>query len=175
MQRTLAIDRLESPVGEVLIAASGGALYSIDFLGYEDRMEKLIERRVGACAFVNERDPFGFTTKLKAYFEGDLAAIEGLPVEYHGTPFQETVWRALREIPVGATESYGQLAARIGKPSASRAVGHANSQNPIAIVVPCHRVIGANASLTGYAGGMNRKRWLLDHESGVKSLFAAAG
>jgi methylated-DNA-[protein]-cysteine S-methyltransferase len=101
---------------------------------------------------------------MKNYFAGDLGAIDKLPVKTAGTPFQRAVWNALREIPRGATESYGQLAERIGRPTAVRAVGLANGSNPIGIVVPCHRVIGANGSLTGYGGGMERKRWLLDHE-----------
>jgi methylated-DNA-[protein]-cysteine S-methyltransferase len=101
---------------------------------------------------------------MKNYFAGELGAIDDLPVKTAGTPFQRAVWSALREIPLGATESYGKLAERIGRPTAVRAVGLANGSNPIGIVVPCHRVIGANGSLTGYGGGMERKRWLLEHE-----------
>jgi len=171
MQNKLAIDRFKSPIGEVFLVARGDRLCSVDFVDYEERMEKLLARRYRDCSLRHERNPGGVTALLRAYFEGDLAATENIGVEFHGTPFQETVWRALRDIPAGTTETYGRLAARIGRPTASRAVGHANSQNPIAIVVPCHRVIGANASLTGYAGGIHRKRWLLDHESGVDGLF----
>jgi methylated-DNA-[protein]-cysteine S-methyltransferase len=101
---------------------------------------------------------------LQDYFEGDIDAPARLPTASNGTDFQRAVWDALRLIPVGQTISYGALAARIGRPTAMRAVGHANGANPIAIVVPCHRVIGANATLTGYGGGIERKRWLLAHE-----------
>jgi len=101
---------------------------------------------------------------LEAYFAGDLSAIDDLPVMTTGTAFQSEVWAALRDIPAGSTTSYGALAARIGRPKAVRAVGLANGANPIGVVVPCHRVIGADASLTGYGGGLDRKRWLLAHE-----------
>jgi methylated-DNA-[protein]-cysteine S-methyltransferase len=101
---------------------------------------------------------------LEAYFGGDLHAIDAIAVRMAGTAFQREVWTALRTIPVGHTISYGALAAQIGRPRAVRAVGLANGANPIGIVVPCHRVIGADASLTGYGGGIDRKRWLLEHE-----------
>lgn len=109
-------------------------------------------------------DPHGLTTAIAAYFSGDLHAIDEISVATAGTAFQRTVWRALRDIPCGTTISYGELARRIGKPDAVRAVGTANGANPIGVVVPCHRVIGANGTLTGYGGGLHRKRWLLDHE-----------
>jgi len=91
-------------------------------------------------------------------------------VETGGTPFQQEVWRSLRAIPCGTTTSYGKLAAQIGRPAAVRAVGLANGANPVAVVIPCHRVIGSNGSLTGYGGGLERKRWLLDHEKGQRLL-----
>ena len=109
-------------------------------------------------------DPGGVSSALKAYFDGELTAIDGLAVCADGTPFQQTVWRALRDIPCGQTISYSTLARRIGRPTAVRAVGLANGSNPVGIVVPCHRVIGANGTLTGYGGGLDRKRWLLAHE-----------
>jgi methylated-DNA-[protein]-cysteine S-methyltransferase len=102
--------------------------------------------------------------QLRAYFAGDLSAFD-LPLAPTGTPFQRMVWSALEAIPFAVTRTYGELARAIGRPSASRAVGTANSKNPISIIVPCHRVIGANGELTGYAGGMAAKRWLLDHET----------
>jgi methylated-DNA-[protein]-cysteine S-methyltransferase len=101
---------------------------------------------------------------MRRYFKGDIAVLSGLPVAASGTPFQNDVWRALRKIKDGTTVSYGELARRIGKPKAVRAVGLANGQNPISIVVPCHRVIGSDGSLTGYGGGLPRKQWLLSHE-----------
>ena len=116
-------------------------------------------------------DPNGLTTAISNYFEGNLSAIDTLPVETGGTPFQQEVWRALRTIPCGTTTSYGKLAENIGRPTAVRAVGLANGANPVSVVVPCHRVIGANGSLTGYGGGIERKRWLLDHERRPNLLF----
>jgi methylated-DNA-[protein]-cysteine S-methyltransferase len=104
------------------------------------------------------------TDRLAAYFAGDLFAVDAIETRTGGTPFQRAVWSALRPIPPGTTVSYGELARAIGRPAASRAVGAANGANPIAIVVPCHRVIGANRTLTGYGGGLARKAWLLEHE-----------
>jgi methylated-DNA-[protein]-cysteine S-methyltransferase len=127
----------------------------------------VLRREYGEHGFVLEprRDPCGFTSAMNAYFAGDLRVIDGLPVETGGTPFQRTVWKALRDIPCGTTESYAGLARRIDRPSAVRAVGLANGANPVAVVVPCHRVVGSNGTLTGYGGGLERKRWLLDHEA----------
>jgi O-6-methylguanine DNA methyltransferase len=104
--------------------------------------------------------------QLTAYFAGDLRAFD-LPLAPSGTPFQQRVWRALLEIPFGRTQSYSELAALIGAPGAARAVGLANGRNPLAIIVPCHRVIGAGGGLVGYGGGLERKRWLLDFEAGI--------
>ncbi len=101
---------------------------------------------------------------LTRYFDGDTTAIDTVPVELNGTAFQKNVWAALRRIPCGSTISYAELARRIGEPAAVRAVGAANGANPVAVVVPCHRVIGADGSLTGYGGGLDRKKWLLTHE-----------
>jgi len=109
-------------------------------------------------------DPHGAVPMLARYFDGALDAFEGLPLDLRGTPFQLEVWGALRAIPASTTTSYGALARKIGRPNASRAVGMANSKNPVMIVVPCHRVIGASGALTGYAGGIERKAWLLQHE-----------
>ncbi len=102
--------------------------------------------------------------KVEAYLAGDLHALDEITVNPGGTEFQQTVWSALREIPAGTTRTYAQLAASIGRPSAWRAVGLANGRNPVAIVIPCHRLVGSNGTLTGYAGGLERKRWLLHHE-----------
>lgn len=109
--------------------------------------------------------------QLAEYFAGDRTSFD-LPLHAAGTPFQHTVWDALVQIPHGETCSYGELAARIESPGAARAVGLANGQNPISIIVPCHRVIGANGSLTGYGGGLPAKKWLLGHESQRTGLFA---
>ena len=114
------------------------------------------------------RDPGGLTRAMRAYFKGDLGIIDKLPVETPGTPFQRSVWQALSKIRRGRTISYAELARRIGKPRAVRAAGLANGQNPISIVVPCHRVIGSDGTLTGYGGGLPRKKWLLEHEGAWK-------
>lgn len=111
------------------------------------------------------RDPFGHVAALQRYFDGEITALDAIPVAFSGTPFQKKVWTALRTIHAGTTLSYGDLARRIGEPAAVRAVGLANGRNPIGVVVPCHRVIGSDGSLTGYGGGLPRKRWLLDHEA----------
>lgn len=166
MQTKLVTDRFPSPIGEVFLVARGETLCMLDFVDSEDGLARRLARRFNGEPMASAQNPRGLTARLRDYFDGDLCAVNDIAVEFRGSPFQEVVWRALRDIPAGRTESYGQLAARIGRPTASRAVGHANSQNPIAIVVPCHRVIGANASLTGYAGGIHRKKWLLEHEMG---------
>ena len=158
------LDEVPSPLGTILIVSDGEALRALDFDSHEARMRALLDRRHREYALVRDTAGGRFARAVRAYFDGDLAALDGLPVRGSGTPFQERVWAALRGIPVGRTISYGALAARIGQPTASRAVGMANGANPVAIVVPCHRVIGADSRLTGYGGGLERKRWLLDHE-----------
>jgi methylated-DNA-[protein]-cysteine S-methyltransferase len=158
-------DRFRSPIGEMLVVTDkAGRLRSLDFDDYEDRMRLLLRRQIGDCELVAQAAPTPVRHALEAYFDGDLTMIDGLEVANGGTDFQRRVWAALRDIPVGTTESYGALALRIGAPKAVRAVGLANGANPVALVVPCHRVIGANGSLTGYGGGIERKRWLLTHE-----------
>lgn len=163
----LFIDHLVSPVGDVLILSDGERLCALDYAGYENRMKRLLEPRFEGQAWQDADDPQGFTSRLKAYFAGDVEGVDGMPVDTGGTAFQGRVWAALRTIPAGQTMTYGALAAQLGNPNASRAVGLANSLNPVAIVVPCHRVVGANGTLTGYAGGLERKRWLLEHEGAV--------
>jgi methylated-DNA-[protein]-cysteine S-methyltransferase len=165
---TLYRDDLDSPVGKLsILVDDAGALHMLAFADGRDMPH------LEATAATTKRDPGGVTTKLHAYFDGDHAAIDELPVAPTGTPFQLRVWAALREIPCGETRSYGDIARRIGDPKAVRAVGLANGANPIAVVVPCHRVIGADGSLTGYGGGLPRKRWLLAHESRTLDLWRA--
>jgi methylated-DNA-[protein]-cysteine S-methyltransferase len=162
---TLTLDRIATPVGEVLLATdAGGAVRALDFADYEARMLRLLKRHYGVVELVPGRAPETVRAAVEAYFGGDARALEGVRVTTGGTPFQRAVWAALRTIPAGETWSYGRLASAIGKPSAVRAVGLANGANPVGIIVPCHRVIGANGTLTGYAGGVERKRWLLAHE-----------
>jgi len=164
------IDRLATPVGELLIVAdAAGRLRAIDWTDHEARMGRLLDRYYGAGRYSISaaRDPGGLTKAMRSYFKGDVAVIDALPVETTGTPFQRSVWQALRNIRRGTTISYAELALRIGNPRAVRAAGLANGQNPIGIVVPCHRVIGSNGTLTGYGGGLPRKKWLLEHEGAL--------
>jgi methylated-DNA-[protein]-cysteine S-methyltransferase len=162
----LAIDRIDTPIGELVVVADrDGNLRAIDWTDHEERMVRLLRRQYGEATVIEPaRDPNGLASAMRAYFAGDTGAIDGLPAKTEGTEFQQSVWRALRTIPCGTTLSYAQLAQRIGRPSAVRAVGLANGSNPISIVVPCHRVIGSDGTLTGYGGGIERKRWLLAHE-----------
>ena len=151
---------VESPIGELVLSGDATALTGLHMgipAGGVDRAWR--------------RDPAPFaaaTEQLEAYFGGELRAFD-LPLAPVGTAFQLEVWQALRAIPYGETRSYGELAATLGKPGASRAVGLANGRNPIAVIVPCHRVIGADGSLTGFGGGLPRKRWLLTHEQETAS------
>ena len=160
----LVVDSLPSPIGPIFIACTDDALCVVDFDGNEERMHTHLRRRFAEYELFGEPNPLGVTALLERYFAGDLGAIANVRVDAGGTPYQCRVWNELRTIPCGQTRTYAQIAARLGNTHA-RAVGQANSLNPVAIVVPCHRVIGANAALTGYAGGLSRKRWLLDHES----------
>lgn len=172
---TLTLDRISTPTGEVLLVVDAdGAVRALDFAGYEDRMMRLLRRHWGEATLVGGRAPPAIRSAVEAYFSGDLTALDGLKVKTNGTDFQRSVWAALRSIPAGETRTYGQLAAAIGSPKAVRAAGLANGRNPIALIVPCHRVIGANGTLTGYAGGLERKQWLLAHERANAGARAAA-
>jgi methylated-DNA-[protein]-cysteine S-methyltransferase len=167
--KELLFDSIESPIGTVLIVVDEDQLCSLDYSDYEPRMMKLLERRYGPVHFTSVTDPGGFSSRVREYFAGDYQALDDIPVNTGGTPFQQQVWRALRAIPSGTTMTYGALAAQVGKPTAYRAVGATNGLNPVAIVLPCHRVVGSDTSLTGYAGGLDRKQWLLEHEGYVKA------
>ncbi len=136
------------------------------------RMHRLLREHYGNYELEEGAAPASVTRALDAYFDGDCGVLDKIRIATGGTPFQRAVWRALRTIKSGTTKSYGEIAASIGRPQASRAAGAANGANPIAIVVPCHRVIGANGALTGYGGGLPRKRWLLDHERAFSSHVA---
>jgi methylated-DNA-[protein]-cysteine S-methyltransferase len=171
----LFLDCMTSPIGALRLVWSRAASYAAlrvlnlhdaDDLRADALLQGTIERHYGPCLLASAAAPAEIREPLDAYFAGDVAAIDSIPVEAGGTPFQLEVWSALRRIPAGTTTTYGRLAARIGRPNACRAVGLANGSNPVAIVVPCHRVIGADGTLTGYGGGLARKRWLLDHERG---------
>ncbi len=161
---SLMWDELDSAIGRIVVVTNATHVIAVDFADSEARLRKILADRYGDIERCRTDDPLGVSSRLRAYFAGDLGVLEDIPADPHGSEFQQSVWRELRRIPVGQTISYGQLATRLGQPTASRAVGMANSKNPVGIVIPCHRVIGADGKLTGYAGGVERKQWLLDHE-----------
>ncbi|HUZ13243.1 MAG TPA: methylated-DNA--[protein]-cysteine S-methyltransferase [Caulobacteraceae bacterium] len=161
----LILDALETPIGPILIATDEeGRLRAVDFFADEDGLRRLLARQYGPVAADTGQAPAPVRRAFEDYFAGDIRALERVPVATVGTAFQRKVWVALQAIPAGETRSYGQLAREIGAPKAMRAVGLANGQNPVALAIPCHRVIGADGSLTGFGGGLPRKRWLLRHE-----------
>jgi methylated-DNA-[protein]-cysteine S-methyltransferase len=164
--RRFLIDTLLTPIGAAqIVCDEDGRLRMFGWHDREERSWPWMRARYGDVQLVEQRDPFGLSTAIAAYMKGAVHAIDALPVAFAGTAFQVKVWEALRAIPAGETLSYNALAKRIGEPKAIRAVGLANGANPIGVVVPCHRVIGSDGSLTGYGGGLERKRWLLTHEA----------
>jgi len=161
----LFLDRVATPIGEILLVADAqGRLCALEFADKPERWRRDFARRFADRTMTQNANPAGLSAALGRYFKGDIAALDEIAVAPHGTEFQRACWTNLRKIAPGTTTSYGALAAKMGKPKAMRAVGLANGANPIAIVVPCHRVVGSDGSLTGYGGGLERKRWLLDHE-----------
>jgi methylated-DNA-[protein]-cysteine S-methyltransferase len=167
-------DDIECPIGTIVLVTSDVALCGSYFADQPKRTERVLRKQHGETPLPIRRERLGLRERFAAYFAGDLHALDDIPTQSNGSDFQNAVWAALRKIPVGTTTSYGALATSLGMPSASRAVGLANGANPIGIVVPCHRVIGANGTLTGYGGGLERKAWLLAHE-GVKLAGANSG
>ena len=171
----LRLERWASPLSILLLVTDDdGALRGLEFADHEARMHRLLRLHYGDYKLQEGAAPGSITRALEAYFDGNIDALADIRVATGGTPFQREVWKGLRAIPAGVTRSYGQLAASLGRAGASRAVGAANGANPIAIVVPCHRVIGANGTLTGFASGLPRKRWLLDHERRFSRVRACA-
>ena len=160
----------ESPIGQMTAAVRDGQLCALTFSDHWAAGVKRLERRFGDVEFRRVDDAAGTVRRLREYFAGTLDALDSIPVVFDGTAFQQRVWAELRKIPPGRTVSYGEVACRIGTPAAVRAVGAANGSNPIAIVIPCHRVIGGDGRLTGYGGGIDRKRWLLAHEGAQLAL-----
>lgn len=150
--------------GVLVVTDAAGDVCAVDFADCEARLRRLFAARFGRRVRVEAAPQGAAARAIERYLGGDLAAIDALPVRTGGTPFQQRAWQALRDIPAGSTASYGEQARRIGSPRAVRAVGAANGRNPIAIVLPCHRVLGGDGALTGYAGGLPTKRWLLAHE-----------
>jgi methylated-DNA-[protein]-cysteine S-methyltransferase len=170
---TFNLDRLPTPIGTALLVTdAGGVLRALDWEEHEPRMRDLLRLQYGAVILEDARSPKELRSALSAYFKGDLDRLKTIKWRVAGTPLQQKVWNALPKIPAGTTMSYGALAARLNAPNAMRAVGHANGSNPISVVVPCHRLIGANGALVKYGGGLERKRWLLEHE-GVKLKTAS--
>lgn len=164
----LVRETIASPFGELTgVCDQNGNLRALEFEGYDRRLHRLLASHYGARGFElrDGRMAPAVRDRLCAYIEGEITAVDEIEVRTGGTEFQRRVWDALRRIPAGATASYGDIARDVGRPGASRAVGAANGSNPVVIVVPCHRVIGANGTLTGYGGGLERKRALLAHEA----------
>jgi methylated-DNA-[protein]-cysteine S-methyltransferase len=160
----LQVSEMKTPVGPITIVAGENGVCSLEFSGRWDATRRRLEQRFGPVEFAKVPTLPAVTDRIEAYLTGTIDALEEIAVDPGGTPFQQKVWSALRKIRAGETLSYGSLARKIGSPTGARAVATANASNPIAIVIPCHRVIGSNGALRGYAGGVDRKRWLLEHE-----------
>ena len=173
MEKLLRLETIDSPIGEVLIALDGGRPSAVDFADYRARMERLLRRhyvhndQYRDVCLEPGRPTSAASRLLGEYFAGSIDALEQIAIVVSGTPFQRSVWGQLRRIPPGRTVSYAQLARAIGRPTAIRAVGHANGSNPLVLVSPCHRVVASDGGLGGYGGGLARKRWLLAHERGL--------
>ncbi|MDD2870253.1 methylated-DNA--[protein]-cysteine S-methyltransferase [Neomegalonema sp.] len=161
----LTLSRLPSPLGDLLLVSDAeGRLWASEYADLEERLHRLLARRIGAHALKPGAAPALAAQALEAYFSGEVEALGAIPIRLNGTGFQNKAWAALREIPAGRPVSYAEQAARLGDAKAARAVGGANRQNPYNLVAPCHRVVGYSGALTGYAGGLERKTWLLEHE-----------
>ena len=168
MTLPLRRETLDTPVGEVvLLTDADGTVRALDFADFDARTRRLLDRHYGAggwTASTRDGPPSAAHAALAAYFAGEVSALDRLAVRTGGTPFQREVWAALRTVAAGEAVSYAELARRVGRPAAVRAVGAANGANPVALAAPCHRIVGSGGALTGYAGGLERKRWLLEHE-----------
>ena len=161
----LLLDRAPSPIGELLIVTDeAGLLRAVDFHDYEHRLDRLLKSHYGPLRPETGAAPTALRDAMAAYFAGEFASLNTIAWATNGTAFQHAVWMALTQIPAGETITYSELARRAGRPAAIRAAGAANGSNPLSIVAPCHRVIGMDGTLTGYGGGIARKRWLLAHE-----------
>jgi len=160
----LQLGTMSTPIGRLIVAARNHRLCLVHFDSSESAARKTLARWYPDEPVELARDPGGSVAVLTSYFDGNVHALDGVEVELNGTPFQLRVWGTLRAVRAGSTASYMDIARRIRAPKAVRAVGAANGANPIPIVVPCHRIIGSSGDLTGYGGGLDRKRWLLRHE-----------
>jgi methylated-DNA-[protein]-cysteine S-methyltransferase len=173
LPETFFLDRLKTPIGPALLVTDAeGTLRAFDWEDHAERVTELLRLQYGAVVLRDARAPEAIRAALSGYFEGDLASLRSIEWRVAGTPFQRKVWTALPKIPPGTTMTYGTLAVQLGTPKAVRALGHANGSNPLSVVVPCHRLIGANGSLIKYGSGLARKRWLLAHE-GVDLTLAS--
>lgn len=166
-EEILRRSRVATPAGDVVLVERGSALIALVFQDHWKGMSDELARRFGEFTFKENSQTESAASALRRYFAGDVFALDAVEVDTGGTPFQQLVWTTLRRIPAGTTWSYARLAQEIGRPSATRAVAAANGANPVSIVIPCHRVIGSDGSLTGYGGGLPRKRWLLVHEGAL--------
>lgn len=168
----LYMSSMDSPLGTIILMTDDeNRLRVLDFADHEQRMLDLLHRQYKHTEIIPASTPCPYEKNLHDYFNGDLDALNTIPVATGGTPFQRAVWQALQEIPHSQTMSYAELAAKVGNPKASRAIGLANGANPISIVIPCHRVIGKDGSMTGYGGGLERKIWLLRHEAPFSGMM----
>ena len=165
LRKPSALTGCKTPIGTALLVSDAdGVLRALDWEDHEPRMKELLRLQYGAVVLKTGAGAAATRAALTGYFKGELDRLSTIRWRVAGTPFQRKVWTALAKIPPGVTMSYGGLAAKIGMPKAVRAVGHANGANPLSVVVPCHRLIGADGSLVKYGGGLERKRWLLEHE-----------
>lgn len=159
--------RIPTPIGDMILVARDGVLLLLEFEDATGRVQREMRLRFKGQDLQQDENPFGLARIMADYFNGHINAIDNILTDGGGTAFEKQVWAELRTIPSGTTVSYGSIARKLGDINMSRAVGTANGRNPIAIVVPCHRVIGANCSMTGYGGGIARKEWLLRHEGAL--------
>ena len=160
-------DRFSTPIGSMTLVARDGVLLFLEFEDVTDRVTRQVKLRFGQAELQPASNPFGLSDIMRDYFAGHISVIDTLLTDGGGSAFEQQVCTELRKIPAGTTQSYGEIARKLGDINLSRAVGTANGRNPIAIVVPCHRVIGADGSMTGYGGGLARKEWLLRHEGAL--------
>jgi len=163
----IEIAEIESPIGQIAVACTGSAVVALHFSDHRGEFTSDLRRRFGDWEAIYGQHAADVAARLRLYFVGEIGALNEVAVDPWGTPFQRRVWAQLRMIQPGRTASYGEIATTLGTPTATRAVGAANGANPIGIIIPCHRVIGANGTLTGYGGGLDRKRWLLHHEGAL--------
>ncbi len=160
----LFVERIKCPIGILLLTHDGICVCNAEFENQEERRDHELAYHFPNATIERSSSRSNFAEALARYFKGELRAIDNLPVAKLGTEFQQRTWKALRRIPAGQTRSYGEQAEKLGHPNAARAIGRTNGLNPISIIVPCHRLIGANGSLVHYGGGLERKRWLIEHE-----------